>query len=68
MKHIYEFASRICDALFVYGDLLLYCKQGANRSAAAALAVIVFGAGEPAATVPYAYFVCICNTRTRMYV
>ena len=44
-RALFVFARSIFDRLMVCGSLLLYCKQGANRSAAAAAAVICYASG-----------------------
>ena len=42
---LFGFAQQILDRLMSCGSLLLYCKQGAKRSAAAAAAVISYASG-----------------------
>ena len=42
-----DFVKEAYLALLEHGSLLLYCKQGANRSAAAAVAVIAHATGQP---------------------
>ena len=41
-----NFVETMWAQLFEHGNLLLYCKQGCNRSAAAAAAVISYGTGQ----------------------